>query len=486
MDVATLALIPRRVVVVDDGFMDRVVAVLERPGDWSPAGAPASMWPEFHLHLVQPADLAEQLAELGSAADPVQLLVTSSRNEASLQAHLALAATHDLSLLVVAATGWRPPRDTWHLYQNRALLLYEPWESLELLQAAGTLTTGYQAQAMERHSSYELQQLAAEQEQDLTQLQQSLCRNLRQVSQRVAASEEFVALMSQHFKPMLEHLMAQPVRAVPEEPLVPMLAEAGASLRRTLSGVCWQHWLATAGPLPEAERAVPMLRCIAPWVVTVCESLAGGVRPLVVTLRGDLSRPRVTEWDLSWWCGDLLIADMLLAYSDRSQVALQVHLTKGVLRLQVETSHAASRMLPEQAQLDPWPTVQQCCERVPQAAVEHVQDQTKAYSGTLHWPVSGGADAVVPCLRRGLFVAASMHEMAGLFERLALDIDHVSVWLGDRLPVDAEHYPWVVTAAPMPGLAGFGPEAEAVRLMDLPADQQLDYAWASELGLFEG
>ena len=58
MDVATLALAPRRIVVADDGFMDRVEAVLTSPGDWAPTDSPAEMWPSFAVEVLSHGTLS--------------------------------------------------------------------------------------------------------------------------------------------------------------------------------------------------------------------------------------------------------------------------------------------------------------------------------------------------------------------------------------------------------------------------------------------
>ena len=176
---------------------------------------------------------------------PPQLLISSSRNIGHLDAHLALAELGEVTLLVIAAAGWRPPKDLRRNHYDRVLFLYEPWEGLELLQLAGTLTTGFQANATEVQTSRELQNLARSQRNDLSSLQSMLQRNLRLLSQQISASSNFVELMAQNFQPLLEQLPPTNIDARDEDPLVPMLMDAGASLRRTLSGVCWQHWLTT-------------------------------------------------------------------------------------------------------------------------------------------------------------------------------------------------------------------------------------------------
>ena len=170
-----------------------------------------------------------------------------------------------------------------------AYFLYEPWESLELLQLVGTLTTGFQAHAMEAQTSIELQQLARDQRNDLSSLQTMLQRNLRLLSQQISASSNFVELMAQSFQPLLEQLPPTMTELESDDPLLPMLFDAGASLRRTLSGVCWQHWLATQQAFPPESTRNPWQACVVPWLLAIIEHVAGATKPVILSASGEVA-----------------------------------------------------------------------------------------------------------------------------------------------------------------------------------------------------
>ena len=83
MDVATLAIAPRRILIADDGLMDRVRAVLSSPVDWVPAESTAEMWPQFDVEVIAQGKLAsaftpDPAAPIGLV--PPQLIISSSRN----------------------------------------------------------------------------------------------------------------------------------------------------------------------------------------------------------------------------------------------------------------------------------------------------------------------------------------------------------------------------------------------------------------------
>ena len=138
--------------------------------------------------------------------------------------------------------------------------------------------------------------------------------------------------------------------------------------------------------------------------------------------------------------------------------------------------------MPEQAQSDPWPSLQRLARRIDGAQVEHEQDQSRPYSGLLQWhgEVGGSLSAPVvrPDLTNGVLMAATMHELTALLFALRLDCHRVAIWLGDRFPMDIEGYRWFIGTGPAPAAV-----ADQPHYVQWHPGEVIDEAWLQLRGI---